>query len=158
MTAESESASGSPIGSTTAVDDGWPATDLTTIRCWFGDVQFAALELPDGWFGPPQESRHRLTWSELEEDVLIVELDHALVLTFVGPRTVARLDDVLVVKDFDELRFVCRGWRGIRAEVRTYDGGSVSFTPSIGTPHPWAMPPALGKLRRRRQTGVSIQH
>jgi hypothetical protein len=134
-------------------------TALTTVRCWFGDVQFAALELPDGWFGPPQESRHQLTWSALEDDRLIVELDHALTLVFARVRTVARIDDVLLFKDFDALRFECRGWRGIRPEVRRYGAGLVSLTPSIGSPHPRTLAPALGKRVRNRHTGgVPVPH
>ena len=134
-------------------------TVLTTVRCWFGDVQFAALELPDGWFGPPQESRHQLTWSALHDDQLVVELDHALTLTFDQVLTVARIEDVLVFKDFDLLRFRCKGWRGIRPDLRTFDGGTVELTPSIGSPHPRRLGPALGKRWRNRHTGeVPVPH
>src|SRR3954447_18364346 len=129
-------------------------TALTTVRCWFGDAQFAALELPDGWFGPPQESRHQLTWSALDEDDrLVIELDHALTLTFDRPDTVARIDEVLVVTDFERLRFECRGWRGVRAEGRNYARGRVLLTPSIGGPRPRIPVPPLGKWRRLRHTG-----
>jgi hypothetical protein len=128
-------------------------TSLTTVRCWFGDAQFAALDLPDGRFGPPQESRHQLTWSELEGTTLVIELDHALVLTFERPRTLACIDGTLVIKDFDRLRFLCRGWRGIRAEAREYHDGTVSLLPPMNGPRPRAMGPALGNRRKLRQTG-----
>ena len=128
-------------------------TALTTVRCWFGDAQYAALELPDGWFGPPQESRHQLTWSELDKGRLVIELDHALLLLFERPRTVARIDDTLVIKDFGALTFDCKGWRGIRPEHRDYRSGTVSFTPPMSTPRPRALGPALGKWRKLRQTG-----
>jgi hypothetical protein len=109
-----------------------PDTLLATVRCWFGDVRCAALELPDGWFGPPQETRHKLSWSELTEDRLVVELDRVLVLEFGEVETVAVVDDLLLIQDFAELTFTCHGFRGVRPQRRSYESGAVRLRPPLG--------------------------
>ena len=128
-------------------------TSLATLRCFFGEARYGSLMLPDGWFGPPQETRHQLTWSAVRNGRLMVELDHAMRLLFENARTVVRIDSRLVLKDFDRLLFSCRGWRGIRPVQREYDFGLVTLTAQVGYPNPHPGWSSLGKRWRNRHTG-----
>jgi hypothetical protein len=132
---------------------------LTTVRWFFGEARYGSLILPDGWFGPPQEARHQLTWSGLRKGRLMLELDAAIRLLFENAQTVVRIDNRLVLKDFDRLLFSCRGWRGIRPVRREYGDGQVTLTAQIGYPNPHPAWSSLGKRWRNRHTGgVPVLH
>lgn len=101
------------------------------VERWFAANGVAGLILPDGWFGRPHDSQHRLTWLASRPQRLLVELDGRVILLFVAPGSVESTPRELVV---DGASHVVVSWSASdssTAQLKTYAGGAVHF---VGVP------------------------
>ncbi len=101
---------------------------LAVVSAWFDKAGTASMELPTGWFGRPHDNMHRLTWSAVRDDKVLLELDGQLHLVLADVEIVADTAPLLALQ-CSQLVFDWResgSSRRRHAEIRTA-GGVVKF-------------------------------
>ena len=66
------------------------------------------LKLPDGWFGRPYDTQHKLTHLIHRPNKTIIEIDEQLYMIFTGNIKAVDHGDKIVISDFIQLVFDCR--------------------------------------------------
>lgn len=103
------------------------------VQNWFDRAGGGGLVLPDGWFGRPYDNIHRLNAIESNGDLLRIELDDRLVLTFKKPSNARICNSELLVEDFESLSFDWKEYGSNEKHSTSYQNGVVTFVPPIGT-------------------------
>lgn len=93
---------------------------------WFERHAVVGIELPSGWFGRPHDGQHRLTYSSLTAERLILAFDAHHVLIFVRPRQCDAEEHRLVI---GEAEFIIWSWDESLAasQLQTFKSGDVVF-------------------------------
>lgn len=76
--------------------------NLKAVREFFREFDDVGLVLPDGWFGRPFDNLFRLTRSEMQPGLLILELEENLILSFRGDIQLERTGAKLRIDGFSE--------------------------------------------------------
>lgn len=76
---------------------------LQVIRKFFQEFGNVGLILPDGWFGRPFDNLFRLTRSETQPGLLVLELEENVTLSFRGDIKLEKTDAKLRIDGFSEL-------------------------------------------------------
>lgn len=102
------------------------------IRGWFQRTSGGGLILPDGWFGRPYDNIHQLTTVTEDKDVLRIELDGQISLTFFGNVRIEDQGSELVIKGFSRLHFDWKEYGSDIPHACSYDNGEVKFVAPPG--------------------------
>ena len=101
---------------------------------FFRTHSFAALLLPDGWFGGrPMENQHRLTFVASRPKRLLIELDDQVLLSIIGKRVSVRhitrdLGQSLVLDGFRACVIEYLDYGDDRPQpVMTFSDGAIEF-------------------------------
>ena len=99
-----------------------------SIEEFFDDHSVAGLILPNGWFGRPYDSFHRLSACTVEDDTMRVELDGRLNLSFAGDRLVAVSGrDGLTVRGYDTVAWDWHPYDTLDQHHEVFSAGEVTF-------------------------------
>lgn len=100
---------------------------LQEVVAWFRKAGAAGLILPDGWFGRPYDSLHRLTFSVQRPRAMLLELDSQLYLLATGNVSVKAKEQALKLSGFAQLVFCWQEYGGSTTHTRTFNSGQVQF-------------------------------
>lgn len=99
---------------------------LAAIERRFADHR-PSLRLPTGWFGRPYDNQHRLTWSAVRGNTLLVELDGLQELILMDVGRIEVTDDSLVLSDVGYVVLCRRDYADGTPSIIDCGSGEVSF-------------------------------
>ncbi len=108
------------------------AKKLQRIRSWFEQHGIGVLELPDGPFGPSEETFLSLTYLEFLPHKLLMEFDTQILLVFTDIKRVEQQKSALLLTDFRQCLVDWQDFGSMEPHVKIFHNGTVTIRPPSG--------------------------